>query len=390
MGWKKWMLSVIAAILVGTFSPYCAFAQTQVFPEGEGDRWDIEAQLDALGKEELMDEVPESAKEFLKEANLFDLSPETLLQLSPQDFFQLIWQTFLHQLQQPMQTLGMITAVVILCAMLSGLKSAVAENSLSQIYSTVAVLCILTSVIVPILDCIVNTSVAVKDASTFMLTFIPVFAASLTAAGQPITGATYNLFLFSTCQAVSQIVAQMLIPLMGIYLALCVVGAVVPNIKISSATATIKSIVSWVLGFMVTVFVGLLSIQSLVSGSADNVTTKAAKFVIGSFVPVVGGALSDAFLAAQGCLRLIKTSVGMYGILVALFIFLPVLVQTVLWYFMTGIAGIAGDILGVGKVSEMMKSCSTVLGILLAIILCFALLLIVSTTVVLITGMGAG
>lgn len=357
--------------------------------EAEDNSFDIDSQLDALGRGELMQEVPEGARELMEQADVYDLSIGSLLQLSPREFFRAIWDLVLQQARKPVRTLGVIGAVVILCAMLGGLGGAVAEKTLSQMFTTVAVLCILTSVVTPILDCIIETSAAVREAAAFMLTFIPIYAAAMTAAGQPVTGATYNMFLFSTCQLVSQVVAQTLIPLMGVYLALCVVGVLVPDIKISSATAKIKSIVSWTLGFIVTIFVGLLSIQTMVTGGADNVTTRAAKFLIGSFVPVVGSALSEAFSAAQGCLRLIKTSVGVYGIIVALFTFLPILLQTMLWYGVTGVAGIAGDILGVSKVSEVMKSCSSVLGILIAVILCFALLIIVSTAVVMVTGLGA-
>lgn len=393
------MKQFLTAILLFLLLPVHAWAaepdEPFLIPQGEAslqageESFDIDGQLDAVGRGELMQDVPEGARELMEEAEVYDLSIGTLLQLSPREFFRAIWDAFVQQAAKPVRTLGVVTAVIILCAMLSGLGRVTTDKALGQMFTTVAVLCILTSVITPILDCIIDTSTTVREAATFMLTFIPIYAASMTAAGQPVTGATYNMFLFSTCQVVSQVVAQTLIPLMGIYLALCVVGVLVPDIKISSATAKIKSIVSWTLGFIVTIFVGLLSIQTMVTGGADNVTTRAAKFLIGSFVPVVGGALSEAFSAAQGCLRLIKTTVGAYGIIVALFTFLPILIQTVLWYGVTGIAGMAGDVLGVSKVSEVMKSCSSVLGILIAIILCFALLIIVSTAVVMVTGMGA-
>ena len=381
------MKRFLAFFLLALFLlPLTAFAQSG---EAElSDNFDMDQQLDVLGKDELMDQVPEDARPLLDEAGLDDLSVGKLLQLSPKDFFRTIWQLFLQEVKRPMRTLGIVVAVMILCAMLDGLKTAVSENALGQMFTTVAVLGVLTSVATPILDCIVETSAAIKSASTFMLTFIPVFSASLVAAGQPVTGATYNMFLFSTCQVIAQVVSQTLIPLMGIYLALCVVGAIVPEIKIASAAATVKSVVGWVLGFMVTIFVGLLSIQTMVTGGADTVTARTAKFLIGSFVPVVGSALSEALGAARGCLKLIKTTVGAYGIIVAAFTFLPILLQTMIWYLVTNIAAIAGDILGVDKVSSIMKSCSGVLGILISIILCFALLIIVSTAVVIATGMG--
>lgn len=350
---------------------------------------DIQAQMEALGVDELEGQIPSETRSIMEEAGIGELSPEMLLNLSPRDFFRALWKMFLQKLRSPTKMLASLAGIVILCALLGGMKQAGWEGSLSGVFDTVSVLCVITAISSPILDCIIDTAKAIQEAAVFMISFIPAFSAALVASGQAITGATYSMFLFSTCQVISQVVSQTLIPLMGIYLALCIIGSLSPGINMNSAAGAIKTTVSWSLGFITTVFVGLLSIQTMVAQSADTVTAKTAKFLIGSFVPVVGGALSEAYTAAQGCLRLLKTSLGAYGILVALLIFLPILLQTVTWYLLSQAAAMVGDIMGVSRVSAILKACSTVLGMLIAVILCFALLVIVSTTVVMVVGMGS-
>lgn len=354
----------------------------------QGSAFDLDEQLDALGRDELQRQVPDGARELLRQSGDIELSVGKLLQLSPRDFFSTVWKLMLERAQKPVKALAAVTGIIIVCALIGGLKTASGESSLSQTFGLVSILCVLTTVISPILDCIVSASKAVEDAALFMLSYIPMFSASLAASGSPVTGATYNLFLFSACQIVSQIVAKMLVPLLGIYLALCLVASLIPDINIGSATSTIKSIISWTLGFFLTVFVGLLSVQTMVAQSADTLTLRATKFMVGSFVPVVGGALSEALSAAQGCFKLIKTTLGAYGVIVSIFIFLPALLDAMAWYILTNIAVMVGDIMGVPRVSEILRACASVLGIIIAIILCFALLVIVSTTVVMVTGMG--
>lgn len=384
----KLAFMILAVTIVVLAMNVSVFAEDDFSLGEEYSAFDIDSQLEALGSDEVEAEVPEEAQQWLNELDLDEISVGSLLQLSPKDFFRTIWKMLMKEIKTPMYTLGVVVAVTVLCAMLGGIQSAVAENTLSQVFSTIAVLSIVASVLLPVFDVIVEISAAIKDAALFMLSFIPMFSAALIAAGQPVTGAAYNLFLLSACEVIAQIVAGTLVPLIGIYLALCVVGSLVPDIKISSATKTIKSIVTGVLVFVVTIFVGLLSIQSIVASGADTVSSRAAKFLIGSFVPVVGGALSEAYLAAQGCLRLIKNAVGAYGILVAMFTFLPLILKVAVWYAVVSLAAIAGDIMGVERISEIMKSCSSVLGILLSIVVCFALLIVVSTTVVMVTGLG--
>jgi hypothetical protein len=184
------------------------------------------------------------------------------------------------------------------------------------------------------------------------------------------------------------LVSQTLLPLMSIYLALCIAGGLSTELNIAALCAAVKRTITWSLGFLTTIFVGVLSVQTMVTGSADSLAVRASKFVISGFVPVVGSALSEAMLAAQGCLKLIRASVGAFGIAAALFIFLPVFLKVLIWMGVTNLAAMCSDLLGVKEVSGILRSCSSVLGILISFLLCYALLMIVAVTVVMVTGLG--
>ena len=142
------------------------------------------------------------------------------------------------------------------------------------------------------------------------------------------------------------------------------------------------------MGLLLTVYVGLLGVQSMVAVSADTVTVKTAKFVTSSFVPVIGSALSDALVTAQSCLKLLKTSVGVYGILIAVFTFLPLLAEIICWYLTMQAASLIGQLVGTGTLSKVLEATSSALGLLMSITLLFGLLFIISTTVMLVVGMG--
>ena len=70
--------------------------------------------------------------------------------------------------------------------------------------------------------------------------------------------------------------------------------------------------VKWVLSIVMTIFVSLLTIQNLIGVAADNAGTKAVKFAVSNFIPVVGGALSDAYTTVQSCVKVLKSGVGAF------------------------------------------------------------------------------
>ena len=350
--------------------------------------FDTQAQLDALGVSEAAQLLPEKTRGLMEDGGFRELSVQSLLQLSPGQFFAAIWRAFLQELHRPIRIFAALLGMTLLCALLGGLRDDLRNSSMREVFGAVTILCMISSAAAPILDCIISTVDAIKNASVFMLGYIPVFSAAVMAAGQPVTGAAYNGILFMVCQIISQAVSQTLLPLLSLYLALCIVGGLAPGLGISAMCAGIKKIVTWALGFIITVFVGVLSAQTMVAGSADSLTVRTAKFAVSSFVPVVGSTLSEAMLAAQGCLRLIRTSVGAFGILAALGLFLPVFLQVIVWFFVTNAAAAASDLLGVKEVGGVLRDCSGALSIMMTFLLCYALLMIVTITVVIVTGLG--
>ena len=137
-------------------------------------------------------------------------------------------------------------------------------------------------------------------------------------------------------------------------------------------------------------FTSLLALQSIISTAADGAGTKAAKFVVSSFVPVVGGALSDALTTVQGCIKLLKSGVGAFGLLAAAFIFLPVILQCCLWILSLNLCAGFGDIFALKEISGLLRACCRVLETMLAIIFCCMTIMIVSTVLVLVIGGGSG
>ncbi len=347
----------------------------------------LQEQFESSGANELYDKTPDEAKEILDNLGVDKIDYKTLLTLSPTDFFKALWQILLTQLRKPLVILASITGVAVLCSLVEGLNVSIGQRSLDTVFNVVAILCICTAVVNPIVECIRSAAAAIQSCADFILSFIPVFVSLVAVGGQPVSATTYNTFLLLTSEVISKITANQLVPLVTIYLAFCIVGALTPSMNLSGAASTAKSIVTWALGLLVTVFVGLLGIQSLVASGADTVAMKTGKFLIGSFVPVVGKALSDALTTAQSCVKLLKTTVGAYAVAVASLTFLPSLLQTIVWYFAVNLGSTVSDVLGAQQIGKVLKACATALSLLLAIIAFVALLFIISTTIMLVVGM---
>ena len=92
-----------------------------------------------------------------------------------------------------------------------------------------------------------------------------------------------------------------------------------PKMSFSGVTTFVKSILKWVIGITVTVFSIFITMQSSASSLFDGILFKATKYVVGNTVPIVGNFLSSGFDMLTSAGLLIKSSVGICGLVLLLF-----------------------------------------------------------------------
>lgn len=128
--------------------------------------------------------------------------------------------------------------------------------------------------------------------------------------------------------------------------------------KLSSLCDMLYKVCKWTMTFCMSVFVSVLTFQSVILTRADGAGGRALKFAVSSFVPVVGGALGESLASVRGGLKLLKSGSGVFMIFGIAFMFLPVLIRCLLWIFSLNISASIGDILGTDGVCKLLRSAS--------------------------------
>jgi stage III sporulation protein AE len=177
--------------------------------------------------------------------------------------------------------------------------------------------------------------------------------------------------------------------MMNLLLALSVVSSVSPGLGLDGLCGAMNKAVKWIMGLGMTLFTGLVTMHSVVAVSADNAGVRAAKFMVGSFVPVVGSALGEALGTVNGCVKALKSGVGAFGLLAGLFLFLPVLAECVLWVLTLTVCSGISRVFDLGPIAELLKSAADVVSTMTAILLCSMSVLIITTVAMLLIGGGA-
>lgn len=335
-------------------------------------------QLQNSGALELEDNLPDDVKKYLQE-NGIDISDYNWVNnLKTESVFSHILNFLKSGIKTPLTALGTVVALVLVHSAILNKES----SAVSPVVTYAATLSIAGIIIAPVFSAI-NTAVgAMKACSTFMTAFIPVFAVITAATGKTATSISMSTLLLGAANGVSLVSNFAVIPLIGGYLSLSLATSVSPLVNSSGISQAVKKLSLWALSFITTIFLGILSIQTVVNAHADNLSMRTAKFIIGSSVPVAGGVLSEALSTLTASMSLLKSSVGIYGVVICCLIFLPILTELVLWRFCLWAADFVSLQFSLPKISGLLQSIDTVLSVLIGILLLTGAMFIISLSVV--------
>ncbi len=381
---KKFIFLMVffITILLSSFTVYADIEDaTEYTTEGI-----YNSQYEQSGADALLRELTPEVKKQLKDIGVTSPSWQELNSMSFFDIFGSIMNTIQQQSVTPLNCVVKIMGVVMLVALINSVKSSLGSSSLTAVLNSVATLTVSIILIQPVCQTIEYSTTIIKLSADFMLIFIPVMAGIMLTMGQSLQAAGSYTMVMGAGTAVSQISNNILVPLLNTFLGISVVSGISQRVNLNGFCELINKVLKWVLTFTMSVFTAILTMQSIISSSADSAGVKATRFAISSFVPLVGGALSEAYQTVRGCMGMLKSGVGVFAILATGTIYLPAIISCLLWLAAINIAIALAGVFDMGDIINLLKSVTTVINSLIAILLCCMIIFIVSSAIMLMAG----
>lgn len=226
----------------------------------------------------------------------------------------------------------------------------------------------------------------IESIVTFIKSFMPILITFLATSGSIISASMLQPFLMLLISVLSMTINKLLVPIIFLISAFSVINNLNENMQISSLVLLLKSFVKYLLGTILIVFLGVLSVCGFVTSTVDGVSIKTAKYAIGAFVPMVGGILSDSVEMVVSSSLIIKNAIGVAG-LVALSaaVLMPIiklLAQILIFKLSAAIIEPVAD----KKIVAVINDLSGALSMLFSCLLAVFLFVLVAVTILLKAG----
>ena len=171
---------------------------------------------------------------------------------------------------------------------------------------------------------------------------------------------------------------RLLLPLVYAYLALRAADAAVGGESLGRLAGLVSWIITNSLKWLVLGYIAYVSVTGVISGSADSAKIRAAKLALSGAVPVVGSIIADASETVLVGAAVLRTGLGVFGMLVVLGICAYPFLRIGAQYLILKLSAALSAAIGEKRLVGVIDAVSSCMGFLLALTGAQALMLLVS------------
>lgn len=280
------------------------------------------------------------------------------------------------------QIITSIIVIIIIHGILKSISDGLESKGVSQITYYVQYILIVTLALTNFANCINMVKDSISNLVNFINMLVPILITLLITTGSIASAGILEPIILFMITIIGNFIVKIIIPIILISTALGIISQISDRVQIDKLSKFLKTSSIWALGIILTLFVGVTSLEGTLSSSVDGITAKTTKAAVSSFIPVVGKILGDAVDTVMGCSIILKNAMGTVGVIIIIAICItPILkLVTVMSMYYLG-AALCQPIADV-KIIKVLAQMGDTYKLLLAILCSVSVMLIIGVTLI--------
>lgn len=365
---KKIILIIIIAII---FIPKTVKAEDNT----------IATQKETFGINSFIENSKQYTGEFFADADISEILNSAISgKVDNSKIYKKILNILGTEVQTGIKSLLSILAIIIIHSILKSISESLENDSISKLIYYVQYIAIVTIIMSNFSDVINLVKQTSNNLIGFMNTLIPVLVSLMLYTGSITTTSILEPIILFLINFIGNLIQNILIPIILIIASISIISKISDQVQVAKLSKFLKSSTLWFLGIILTIFVGIVSLEGTLASSVDGITAKTAKSIVSSAVPVVGKILGDVVDSVLGCGIILKNAVGFVGVVIIISIcIVPILKLSVLTISYKLVASIS-EVIADEKIVKLLDEMGDIFKILLGILFTIFFMVIIGTT----------
>lgn len=343
----------------------------------------LQGQQETLGISSFIQEAQKYTKNTFEDLNMGELFSSAITgNIDNETIFKTIINMIGKEVVDCVRVLGSIIIIIVIHSILKSISEGLENKSISQITYYVQYILIVTLIMTNFADILSMVRTSINSLVGFMNSLVPLLITLMLTTGNIASAGIIEPIILFIITFIGNFITAVLIPFILISNVLGIVSKISPRVQVDKLSKFFNSSVVWTLGIVLTIFVGVLSIEGSLSSTVDGITAKTAKAAVTNFIPVVGKILGDAVDTVIGCSNVLKNAVGIIGVIVVICICIGPIIKLAVLMALYYLAGAICQPIADEKIVKLLEQMGDTFKMLLAIMCSVSVMLIVGTTLV--------
>ena len=283
---KMQILTTIMMIAIFIFIP----KNTKAYNENNEINTDmiLEEQQSSFGIRDFLKEAENYSPDFVKDLDISDIFNSALTgKIDNTTILKKILNLLGVQVTDTLKILINILLIVLIHSVLKSITDGLENGEISKIVYYVQYVLIVTIIMANFTDILKSVKDTIENLVGFSGSLVPLLVTLMTYTGSITTTAVIEPILLFMIEFITNMIKTLVIPIISIITVLIIISKITDKVQISKLGNFLKSSVVWALGIILTIFVGVVSLEGSLTSSVDGVTAKTAKAAVSSLIPIV-------------------------------------------------------------------------------------------------------
>ena len=260
--------------------------------------------------QDFINSANEYTGEFLNDIDMNDILNNAIKgEVDNSTLTKKIFNLFGKEITANISSIVSIIAIILIHSILKSISESLENDGISKLIFYVQYILIVTIIMSNFTDIVKLVQDTSNNIVGFMNLLVPLLITLMMYTGSITTSSVLEPIILFMINFIGNIIQAFVIPLVLILTSLVIISKISDKVQINKLSKFLKSGIVGFLGIILTIFVGVVSLEGTLSSSVDGITAKTTKAVVSSAIPVVGKILGDAVDTVLGCGIVLKNAV---------------------------------------------------------------------------------
>lgn len=367
--------------------PVSSLAETAQDQQAASDFVDLAQEIDLSEVKDMLKQLDRDIQESLPEfslSQLFEDLKSGKVSLRPDHLGNSILRAILRELVTNAPLIAKLLALAVVCAVINQLQLAFTGN-VSRISKMIVYLVLLSLAISSFRIAIDTGCQAIDTMVSFMQAILPVMYTILLAMGNLTSAALFKPVVMGSLVFLTTVIKTVVLPLFFFSIVLKLFNNISQQFKLTKLASLLEFGGKLSIGVVMTVFIGIMTVQGVTGGVADGVTLRTAKYSA-DLIPVVGKFFKDAVELVVSSGLLLKNALGLISLLAVALIILSPVIKIIAMMFTFKISAALVEPLGEGELADSLQDMSKGLLYIFAAVASVGIMFFMAIAIVIGTG----